>query len=453
MLIGAVLAVFVELHGPLRSRIGRSTLSLVTPVCFAVVVAPWFASNATRVHDLFYGHFGLLAYSVATAIVIWRLAQPAAGMLGRALAWAPMRTIGNFSYEMYLWHWPTYLVLTQQRLGLDGFALLATRLTVVVALAWATHQLVAEPIRRGVRLHSPTLARATAVVAVLALGTGVFAATVGAQPALRGDIGQVADRGGPPVIPDRVARPDPSRPAPVDGTVPAAPSAPLKVLVVGDSQAATLAQGVHADPGVYGLSARPGLAVWNRAILGCPIIRAPWFMIDGERQQNRCGGTGLWERQWTSDVATFQPDAVVVLAGAWDVFDVADPDGTVERPGDTAWTAAYERDLGVLLDTLGITGAPIIAVKPPCWGESELAGTDPERPERLDATRVAAVDAAWSQVVKAHRARLLDLDRVLCPDGQSDSGIRPDGAHFDGPGANRVAPLVADAVRSAIDAR
>ena len=265
----------------------------------------------------------------------------------------------------------------------------------------------------------------------------MFAATVGAQPALRGDVGQVADRGGPPVIPDRVAHPDPSHPAPVDGTAPPVPSAPLKVLVVGDSQAATLAQGVHADPGVYGLSARPGLAVWNRAILGCPIIRAPWFMIDGERQQNRCGGTGLWERQWTSDVATFQPDAVVVLAGAWDVFDVADPDGTVERPGDAAWTVAYERDLGALIDTLSITGAPVIAVKPPCWGESELAGTDPERPERLDVSRVAAVDTAWRVVVKSHRARLLDLDRVLCPDGQSDAGIRPDGAHFDGPGGSR----------------
>jgi peptidoglycan/LPS O-acetylase OafA/YrhL len=450
MLVGAALAVVVELHGPLRSWIGRSVLSLATPVGFAIVVAPWFATNATWTHDLFYGHFGLLAYSVATAVVIWRLAQPAPGVLGRGLAWGPVRAIGNFSYEMYLWHWPTYLVLTPQRVGSHGLALLATRLSVVVVLAWATHRMIEEPIRRGVRLRSPTVARAAAVIAVAALGTAVFAATVGAQPALRGDVGQVADRNGPPTIPERVTRPNPSHPAPVDGSV---PPAPLKVLVVGDSQAATLAQGVHADPGVYGLSARPGLAVWNRAILGCPIIRAPWFMIDGERQQNRCGGSGLWERQWTSDVATFQPNAVVVLAGAWDVFDVADPDGTVEHPGDPAWTLGYERDLSALLDTLAITGAPIVAIKPPCWGESELAGTDPERPERLDVSRVAAVDAAWQTVVKSHRARLLDLDRVLCPGGQSDAGIRPDGAHFDGAGANRVAPLVADAIRLAVTAR
>ena len=56
----------------------------------------------------------------------------------------------------------------------------------------------------------------------------------------------------------------------------------MKVLVVGDSQAATLAQGLDADPGVHGLSAQPGLAVWNRAILGCSIITVPTFVIDGD---------------------------------------------------------------------------------------------------------------------------------------------------------------------------
>jgi hypothetical protein len=45
---------------------------------------------------------------------------------------------------------------------------------------------------------------------------------------------------------------------------------------------------------------------------------------------------------------------------------------------------------------------------------------------------------------------MLDLDSVLCPGGVADAALRPDGAHFDGAGADRVAPAVARAVRHAI---
>ena len=226
----------------------------------------------------------------------------------------------------------------------------------------------------------------------------------------------------------------------------------LKVLVVGDSQAATLAQGVGADPGVYGLSAQPGLTVWNRAILGCPIVSYPVFVSDGNQVQNKCGGAGFWQRQWTGDVSAFRPDAVVVMAGAWDVFDAVMPDGSVAHAGNTEFDATYVRDVGDLLDTLSATGTPVVVVKPPCFGESHLVGTDPQIPERRDVVRLAAIDTAWTQAARRHGARMLDLDSVLCPGGTADAAVRPDGAHFDGAGADRVAPAVARAVRRAIAA-
>ena len=107
---------------------------------------------------------------------------------------------------------------------------------------------------------------------------------------LSGAVGEVAQSGGPPKAPelapaaaagsrsDRSARP--RRPMPV------------KVLVVGDSQAATLAQGLDADPGAHGLSAQPGLAVWNRAILGCSIITIDTFVIDGDLRPEPLRGRG-----------------------------------------------------------------------------------------------------------------------------------------------------------------
>ena len=155
--MGAALAVVVTLHGPLRSRIRARCCPVAATLGFVVVVLPWFASNATRVHDVFYGRFGLLAYSCATAIVIWRLAQPSSGVLEARFELSPVIWVGAISYEMYLWHWPLYLVITPERTGVSGVPLLFVRLASVVALAAVTHFYVGEPIRRGVRLRSPKL--------------------------------------------------------------------------------------------------------------------------------------------------------------------------------------------------------------------------------------------------------------------------------------------------------
>jgi peptidoglycan/LPS O-acetylase OafA/YrhL len=432
MLIGAALAVFAALHGPLRSRWGRGALTVATPFCMVVVVVPWFFTDATAVHDVFYGRYGLLLYCIATALVLWRLTQPATGVLGAALSWAPVRWVGGISYEMYLWHWPTYLVLTSQRTGIDGLELLALRLSTVVVLAWATSRLVAEPVRRGVRLRSASLARIVAGATVIALGAGVFAVTIGAQPELSGRAGEVADQSAAPTT--------------------RSPRA-LKVMVVGDSQGATLAQGIQAEGGIPGLTAQPGLTVWNRAILGCSIVSFPIFVIDGNQTRNKCGGADFWQQQWANDVETFRPDASVVMAGAWDVYDAVMPDGTVEHAGQPTFDRTYERDVGQLLDVLGSTGGAVVVVKPPCYGVNHLAGAADQVAERMDKTRLRAIDAAWTRAATSHGATVLDLDPVLCPGGVSNDSIRVDGAHFSGAGADRVSPIVARAVRQAVAAQ
>ncbi len=455
MLIGAALSVFVAVHGPVRSRVARGALDFAAPLCLVAVVAPWFASDTTEVHDFFYGRYGLFVYCIAVAVVLWRVVQPSTGLLGATLSLPPLIWVGAISYEMYLWHWPTYLVISADRTGLDGLALLTVRLSTVVLLAWVTHTFVAEPIRRGVRLRSPRLARIMVVGVVIALGTGVYAATTAAEPALSGKFGEVADKGGPPSVDDVAARKPAKGSGSTSTTTPGAPTTTtlppvLKVLMAGDSQGATLAQGVHADGGIDGLSAQPGLAVWNRAILGCSIVTAPLFVIDGNTTTNRCGGSGLWQEQWQSDVDTFLPDAVVVMAGAWDVFDVLGPDGQVLHPGDPAWQSLYVRDLTTLLNELTSKGAAVVAIKPACFGSDSVDGSEPQRSERLDPARLSAITAAWEQATAANRVTLLDLDATLCPNGVSDPAIRPDGAHFTEVGADLLAPRIATAVRKAV---
>ena len=190
-----------------------------------------------------------------------------------------------------------------------------------------------------------------------------------------------------------------------------------------------------------------GWSVWNRAILGCSISTADEFVIEGARAQNKCGATGAWQQRWASDVAAFEPDVVVVQAGAWDLYDVIGPDGTPIRPGDAEWISAYRKDVGVLFDTLGASGATVVAIRPPCYGESQVVGAERGPPERFDAKRIAAVDSVWSRAARRPGRKLLDLNPVLCPGARSDPTIRPDGAHYGDEGANRVATLVAAAVR------
>jgi peptidoglycan/LPS O-acetylase OafA/YrhL len=444
MLMGAALAVFVTLHGPLRSRAARVLLAAAAVPSFVFVALPWFAGDAVRIHDLFYGQFGLLLYSFATAVVLWRLTQPSPGMLGRGLQWAPLIWVGAISYEMYLWHWPLYLVVTPERTGLSGLSLLFVRLGCVVALAAVTHFFVAEPIRRGARLRSPQLARIATAGMIVVVGAGVFAATVSARPMLDKDFGEVADPGPAPVVSTA-----PSATTP--GTV--SPPPPVKVLVVGDSQGTTLAQGFDAEPGQTGLTAQPGLAVWNRALLGCAIGTYHEFFIEGREAPNSCGGRGVWQQKWAEDVAAFNPDVVVVQAGAWDVYDVVAPDGRILQPGDPTWNASYTAALTDLFDTLGAQGAAIVAINPPCYGGVLVTDGGNVPPERLDAPRVRAVHAVWAGVAAARGFSLFDLDQTLCPGGTSDDSIRADGAHYSNDGANRVAPILADEVRKAAAAR
>jgi hypothetical protein len=113
----------------------------------------------------------------------------------------------------------------------------------------------------------------------------------------------------------------------------------------------------------------------------------------------------------------------------------------------------YTQDVRQLFRALAAKGAAVVAVKPPCWGESTLVGTDAQIAERMDPRRVRAVDAVWEQASRDEGVTLLDLDRTLCPRGTADPAIRPDGAHFSGPGANRTAEQVSSAATRALATR
>ena len=115
--------------------------------------------------------------------------------------------------------------------------------------------------------------------------------------------------------------------------------------MVGDSQAATLGAGAWTPTvASTGSSVQPDVAgVEPRASSGVRSAAGRPFVIDGERPHNKCGGDGVWQRLWPTDVAAFEPDVVVVAAGAWDLYDVELDDGRVVAPGDPTWAVGYEQ--------------------------------------------------------------------------------------------------------------
>jgi hypothetical protein len=63
--------------------------------------------------------------------------------------------------------------------------------------------------------------------------------------------------------------------------------------------------------------------------------------------------------------------------------------------------------------------------------------------------RIRAVKQVWVAAAEQTGATMAPLDGTLCPGGTADSEIRPDGAHYDGAGADRFAPAVMAIVRAA----
>lgn len=95
----------------------------------------------------------------------------ASGSLRSALSWRPLVAVGTVSYGLYLYHWPVFLALDADRVGLDGPALAAVRLAVTTALTVASYRWLERPVRERRWLARPALAGgayglAAAVVAV-----------------------------------------------------------------------------------------------------------------------------------------------------------------------------------------------------------------------------------------------------------------------------------------------
>ena len=140
------------------------------------LVVPWFSRRATdRFRTLllvvglvgvavccvaftsrtpFPGVAALLPVLSATALILAGTA-PSPTLSHRLLGMPPLRVVGDWSYSLYLWHWPVLII--GRRLGGGDLSPLQTALALVLvfALAGVTYRLVETPFRSGHRLTIP----------------------------------------------------------------------------------------------------------------------------------------------------------------------------------------------------------------------------------------------------------------------------------------------------------
>lgn len=148
LLIGATLA-WVWPSRKLTSSIllrQRLALDFVGGIGLLVVLLMIWKTNQ---YEVFLYRGGLVLLSVASAMLVAALAHPAS-ILGRILAWQPLRWLGTRSYGIYLWHYPV-IVLTSPAVntGRADLSLALFQVAASLGLAALSWKFIEKPILQG----------------------------------------------------------------------------------------------------------------------------------------------------------------------------------------------------------------------------------------------------------------------------------------------------------------
>jgi len=415
LIIGALLAMLTHVHPISTRKPVRYSLHAAGIVAAGILGWFWITTPDTATW-LYGGGFVLCAFLVAT--VIADVSQKSHGPLGSLLSWPPLRWIGAISYGLYLWHWPIYVYLSPDRTGLSDQKLFILRVVVTFIVATLSYYLVEQPVRHGawrgwrIRLATP--------LAVFLVTGGLLWSTAGAPP---------------PLV--EIAASDVKAPPTTSATD--AADAPLRVMLVGDSLANSLA------PGLAAVAASQGLVVWNTAVPGCGFGTETGERKMGEQwvgADPSCTPTSLV--RWKEQVDQWDPD-MVILFGAQQGYDRR-IDG-VEIPYDTPEGEQRSfNDLKAAVDVFSSRGAQVVLLTSlysrlvwPIAIDLKRSGFNDRWIDQWTATEraVAATDPTQVHVV--------DINSFLNPNGTYADTIngmasRTDGIHL----TDQVAKITAE---------
>lgn len=472
LLVGAVLAWMLRLWPRLAARRDAAlhrAIAMVALCAFALVTivaddeAAW----------LYRG--GFLVVSVIAAVIVWATAAPDGGAIGW-LAATPLQWLGVRSYALYLWHWPVIVFIGGPiDLGTDRWATVVIQVALSIALADLTHRLVERPLRslpqaapeRRRRIGTAWIG-ATAVVALLAVSvlrpvgsattaaasdglllpdlpaaappatttaTTTASATTGAATSLPPDPGAGTDAVAPEITPATVAT-----------TVTSEPPDPAVALVIGDSTVFELTFAASTLP-----DASDDWTIVTHSRLGCGIT--PSMAVDVERTVPTADNTACadWRGEWTASIEAVDPDAVVVMIGAWEVLD-HQVDGQLVRFPAPAWADIIRSTFADAIDTIGTaTDSPILMATLPCM--IQLPNASQPSLARNDFDRVTAYNQLLAEAVAAdERTSAIDIGTVFCDGAEpldAEPRLRYDGVHVTPEGGDQVVAWLLDELNRA----
>jgi peptidoglycan/LPS O-acetylase OafA/YrhL len=153
LMVGVLLAiVLIGPQGLRRFRGGARVLVDIAGVAaLGVSVWLWFA---TREYDPSLYRGGLLGIAALAAIIVTAGTQERT-IVTRMLSLPPLAALGRISYGVYLFHWPLFLWINEDRTGLEGNLLFAVRCAATLGLAMASYHLLELPIRGNRRPPRP----------------------------------------------------------------------------------------------------------------------------------------------------------------------------------------------------------------------------------------------------------------------------------------------------------
>ncbi len=421
-----------------------------------------------------------------------------------ALSVSPLVWLGKVSYGVYLFHWPIFVVLNSDRVGVDGPLLFVLRIAVTLGVAQVSFTFFEQPIRRasGIGIR-PTMSYAGAATAA------VIVAAVVVVPGADSDYWSTSDEvteaaaleiddtplladptpGSDPVSSGPAAS-DPLEPSPGDqgssttvlpssppptstgsaaattstttttattaattttSTVPPIPvlARPVRMIVAGDSTAEAYGNGV-----VAWAAASPDVAQAELNVRrGCGFLRDGQYRLEVEWLDIRDDCDEWLDDDLVDRVAEATPDVVLMVTTSWDVLDRRWDDGEGLATDSDEVRSRLRTDFGSITDRLLDAGAGSVVwveapIPNPLWFSR---GTPQEQPARHDVLHEVMEELAAERPGDVYTTDLLGyFDDVSIT---TDVDTRPDGVHVTPEAARSIADefLGEQMLRAALD--
>ncbi|HWC21954.1 MAG TPA: acyltransferase family protein [Flexivirga sp.] len=410
--VGAALAIAVSAVPAQRVRRwaarNRSVLIGLGWVCLGVVLV-WCGTVPVS-GWVFYG--GYLAFDIVAAGLVLAVELVPSGSVARVLGWKPLAWAGMISYGLYLWHYPIFVVLTEQRTHLPAIPLQLLRFGLTFGIAALSYYLIENPIRNGAlrRLGRPA-ARVAPVAAVTAAAVIIAVSVNGMR------LAPTAQAGSSTVLTG-------------------AGSGKYRLLIVGDSVGFSLGYNFPAK-------AFPTVKPTANVNFGCGTAEQH-IVVDGQAQPEQQGCGDIFT-EWSDGVTSTKPNVIVWSLGAWEVYD-HEIGGKTLKVGSAAYASYLRGRLEDGLTAMNRAGAhgPIVIPEVPCLGQPKYVvdGVNMAT-DRNDPKRAAAVNQILKGFAAAHRktVHLVNTNELVCPTGKFTEKVhgvqlRHDGVHYTKAGAS-----------------